>query len=158
MAELVIKGGLVVDGSGGPPRQADVAVTDGRIEAVGPDLQGSRYLDASGQVVAPGFIDLHTHYDAQVLWDPGLTPSSWHGVTSVVAGNCGFSLAPCRPDHHELVMRTLERVEDMPYASLVQRHRLGLRDLWPVPGHRRPNTGRPSTSAATSATPRFAST
>jgi N-acyl-D-aspartate/D-glutamate deacylase len=118
MTDLVVKGGLVVDGSGAPATVADVAVTDGRIEQIGSNLQGSTVLDATGQVVAPGFFDIHTHYDAQVLWDPALTPSAWHGVTSVVAGNCGFSFAPCRPTDRELVMRTLERVEDMPYASL----------------------------------------
>jgi N-acyl-D-aspartate/D-glutamate deacylase len=118
MTDVVLKGGLVVDGSGTPAMVADVAVTNGRIESVGPGLRGERMLDAAGQVVAPGFFDIHTHYDAQVLWDPVLTPSAWHGVTSVVAGNCGFSFAPCRPHDRELVMRTLERVEDMPYASL----------------------------------------
>jgi N-acyl-D-amino-acid deacylase len=118
MSELVVKGGLVVDGTGGPAYRADVAVTNGRIEAIGQGLVGERVLDADGLAVSPGFFDLHTHYDAQVLWDPLLTPSSFHGVTSVVAGNTGFTLAPCRPDHHELVLRTLERVEDMPYPSL----------------------------------------
>ena len=81
----------MIDGSGAPGRRADVAVTGGRITAIGDDLDGERTLDADGHVVAPGFIDIHTHYDAQVFWDPALTPSSWHGVTSVVAGNCGFS-------------------------------------------------------------------
>lgn len=118
MTELVVRGGLVVDGTGAPAYHADVAVTGGRIEAIGRGLRGGRALDAAGMAVAPGFFDLHTHYDAQVLWDPLLTPSAFHGVTSVVAGNCGFTLAPCRPSDHELVLRTLERVEDMPYASL----------------------------------------
>ncbi len=118
MSDLVVKGGLVVDGTGAPPVVADVAVTNGRIEEIGSGLRGDRLIDAAGLVVAPGFFDIHTHYDGQVLWDPVLSPSAWHGVTSVVAGNCGFSFAPCRPNHRELVMRTLERVEDMPYASL----------------------------------------
>ncbi|MCU1397431.1 MAG: N-acyl-D-aspartate/D-glutamate deacylase [Acidimicrobiales bacterium] len=97
---------------------ADVAIDAGRITAVGPGLDGDRILDATGCVVAPGFIDIHTHYDAQVFWDPGLTPSCFHGVTTVVAGNCGFSIAPTRPEHHDLIARTLEQVEDMDVAAL----------------------------------------
>ncbi len=117
-ADLVIKGGTVVDGSGAPGVRADVAVTDGRISAVGRDLDGERVLDAGDHVVAPGFIDIHTHYDAQVFWDPELTPSCFHGVTTVVAGNCGFSIAPTRPEHREVIARTLENVEDMDVATL----------------------------------------
>jgi N-acyl-D-amino-acid deacylase len=117
-AELVVRGGTVVDGTGAPGRVADVAITDGVIREIGPDLHGERELDASGCVVAPGFIDIHTHYDAQVFWDPALRPSSSHGVTTVVAGNCGFSIAPTRPEHHDVIVRTLENVEDMDAASL----------------------------------------
>jgi N-acyl-D-amino-acid deacylase len=117
-ADLVIRGGTVLDGTGAPGRRADVAVTGDRITAVGDNLDGKRALDADGHVVAPGFIDIHTHYDAQVFWDPALTPSSWHGVTSVVAGNCGFSIAPCRPEHRALMVHTLEHVEDMSPATL----------------------------------------
>ena len=95
-ADIVIRGGTVVDGTGAPGRSADVAITGGRISGVGPGLEGRRVLDASGQAVSPGFIDIHTHYDTQVFWDPNLTPSSFHGVTSVIAGNCGFSIAPIR--------------------------------------------------------------
>ena len=118
MSEIVIRGGLVVDGTGAPGVLADVAIDAGRITAVGSDLRGDRVLDATGCVVAPGFIDIHTHYDAQVFWDPGLTPSCFHGVTTVVAGNCGFSIAPTRPEHHDLIARTLEQVEDMDVAAL----------------------------------------
>jgi N-acyl-D-aspartate/D-glutamate deacylase len=116
--DIVIRGGSLVDGNGGPARRADVAVTDGRIVAVGEGLRGGRELDASGQVVAPGFIDIHTHYDAQVFWDPWLTPSAFHGVTSVVAGNCGFSIAPTRPGLVALLARTLQHVEDMSFDTL----------------------------------------
>jgi len=117
-AEIVIRGGTVIDGTGAPGRQADVAVAGGRIVGVGDGLTGDRELDASGQVVAPGFIDIHTHYDAQVFWDPELTPSSFHGVTTVVAGNCGFSIAPIRPDGVEVLARTLQHVEDMSFDTL----------------------------------------
>jgi N-acyl-D-aspartate/D-glutamate deacylase len=117
-SEIVIRGGTVVDGTGAPGRQADVAVAGGRIVAVGEGLSGDRELDAGGQVVAPGFIDIHTHYDAQVFWDPALTPSSFHGVTTVVAGNCGFSIAPVRRPGVELLARTLQHVEDMSFDTL----------------------------------------
>ena len=118
MAELVIRGGTVFDGSGGPERNADVAISEGRIVAIGEQLRGDVELDATGQYVSPGFIDIHTHYDAQVFWDPALSPSCYHGVTTVVAGNCGFSLAPTRPQHRDNVLGILENVEDMNRASL----------------------------------------
>jgi N-acyl-D-aspartate/D-glutamate deacylase len=117
-ADIVIKGGTVIDGTGSPGRTADVAVTDGRITDIGTGLDGARVLDAAGQVVSPGFVDIHTHYDAQVFWDPSLTPSSFHGVTTVVAGNCGFSIAPIRPDGVSLLARTLQHVEDMSFDTL----------------------------------------
>jgi N-acyl-D-aspartate/D-glutamate deacylase len=117
-ADLVIKGGTVVDGTGAPGVRADVAIDDGRVVAIGAGLDGERTLDAGDHFVAPGFIDIHTHYDAQVFWDPALTPSCFHGVTTVVAGNCGFSIAPTRPEHHEVIARTLENVEDMDVAAL----------------------------------------
>jgi N-acyl-D-aspartate/D-glutamate deacylase len=110
---LVIRGGTLVDGTGGPRRRADVAITDGVVSEIGEHLDGTSELDAGGHVVSPGFVDIHTHYDAQVFWDPALSPSCWHGVTSVVAGNCGFSIAPVRPEHRELLVRTLQHVEDM---------------------------------------------
>ena len=118
MADLVIRGGTIVDGTGAPRRRADVAVDGGRIVAIGDALDGDRELDASGHVVAPGFIDIHTHYDAQVFWDPDLTPSSFHGVTTVVAGNCGFSIAPIRPEGVGILARTLQHVEDMSFDTL----------------------------------------
>ncbi len=116
--DIVIRGGTVVDGTTAPGELADVAITDGHIAEIGSGLRGARELDASGQVVAPGFIDIHTHFDAQVFWDPALTPSSFHGVTSVVAGNCGFSIAPVFPQNVGLLARTLQHVEDMSLDTL----------------------------------------
>ena len=110
-ADIVIRGGLVVDGTGAPPRRADVAITGDRITAIGDKLDGRSVVDAGGCHVTPGFIDIHTHYDAQVFWDPALTPSCFHGVTTVVAGNCGFSIAPTRPEHRELIAQTLQSRE-----------------------------------------------
>src|SRR5712691_11105536 len=117
-ADLIIRGGTVIDGSGAPGRRADVAVTGDRITAIGDDLDGKRTLDATGRVVAPGFIDVHTHYDAQVFWDPALTPSSIHGVTTAVSGNCGFTIAPAEPEDVDYLTRMLARVEGMPLESL----------------------------------------
>ncbi len=119
MLDLVLRGGRVCDGSGAPARDADVGIQAGRIVAVGrPGGGARRTLDAGGLVVAPGFVDVHTHYDAQVTWDRLCTPSCWHGVTSVVIGNCGFALAPCRPGDRERALRMLEHVEGMPFESL----------------------------------------
>src|SRR5437870_10964330 len=112
--DLIIRGGTIIDGSGLPRYQADVGIKGGRITAIG-KVSGpaDEVIDAEGHVVAPGFIDGHTHMDAQVFWDPLGTCSCWHGVTSVVMGNCGFTLAPCaKPDRH-LVIRNLERAEDI---------------------------------------------
>src|SRR5690348_11481547 len=112
--DLVIKNGTVIDGSGLPRYRADVAVRHGRIAAIGRIREAAReVIDADGQVVTPGFVDGHTHMDAQVFWDPLGTCSCWHGVTSVVMGNCGFSLAPCAEKDKLLVMRNLERAEDI---------------------------------------------
>ena len=118
MYDVVVKDGLVLDGSSASGRIADVGVTGSRITAVGSDLQGDYALDAEGCVVAPGFIDIHTHYDAQVFWDPALSPSCYHGVTTVVAGNCGFSLAPVKQEDQALLAKTLERVEDIDIDAL----------------------------------------
>src|SRR5262245_57926011 len=116
--EIVIRGGTVFDGSGAPGRVADVAIAGGVIREIAPKLRGKRELDASGCAGAPGLIVSATHYDAQVFWDPALRPSSFHGVTTVVAGNCGFTIAPTRAEHHEVIVRTLENVEDMDPATL----------------------------------------
>src|SRR5258706_1903750 len=127
--DLVIRGGTIVDGTGGPGVRGDVGIRDGRIVAVG-EAKGAagQTVDAGGLVVAPGFIDVHTHYDAQVMWDRMLTISPWHGVTTVVLGNCGFGVAPTRPDHRGLIMRTLEKVEGMSLAAL----EAGVREAAPV--------------------------
>ena len=127
MSEIAIRGGTVVDGTGAQGYEADVLVRDGRIAEIGSGLSAERELDASGCVVAPGFIDIHTHYDAQVFWDRMLTISPWHGVTSVVMGNCGFGIAPTRPEHRDLVMRTLENVEGMSFDAL----KAGVGSEWP---------------------------
>ena len=117
--DLLIKGGLVVDGTGTPGRQADVAIAGGRIAEVGRVTAGAeRVVDAAGLVVAPGFIDPHTHYDAQICWDGAVTPSSWHGVTSVIMGNCGVGIAPCAPKAREIAMRDLVNVEAIPFDVL----------------------------------------
>ena len=117
--DLVIRGGTILDGSGAPGRSGDVAIEGDRLVQVGGRAgAGRRELDASGLAVSPGFIDPHTHYDAQICWDPGLTPSCWNGITSVVMGNCGFTLAPCRPDDRERIMRMLERVEGMSLPAM----------------------------------------
>ncbi|MEI7506619.1 MAG: amidohydrolase family protein [Actinomycetes bacterium] len=114
----VIKNGFVVDGTGSSGFHADVLIEGDRVIAIGSNLHGDDIIDASGRVVAPGFIDIHTHYDAQAFWDPALTPSCYHGVTTVVAGNCGFSIAPTKPQDRALIANTMEKVEDMDPATL----------------------------------------
>ena len=117
--DLLIKNGMVVDGTGAPARQADVAIAGGTIAEIGRVGGGAtRVIDAADLVVAPGFIDPHTHYDAQICWDGAVTPSSWHGVTSVIMGNCGVGIAPCRPQAREIAMRDLVNVEAIPFDVL----------------------------------------
>jgi N-acyl-D-amino-acid deacylase len=122
MHDLVIRGGTVVDGTGGPSRTADVAVDGGVITAVG-ELKSAvahRSIDADGLLVTPGVVDVHTHYDGQVTWDPLVTPSSWHGVTTIVMGNCGVGFAPVRPGSQEWLVQLMEGVEDIPGTALTE--------------------------------------
>ncbi|HJQ56272.1 MAG TPA: amidohydrolase family protein [Vineibacter sp.] len=117
--DLVIKHGTVIDGTGAPRYQADVAITGGKVVEIGKVTDGAqRTIDADGLVVTPGFVDPHTHYDAQICWDGAVTPSSWHGVTSVVMGNCGVGIAPCAPAMREVAMRDLVNVEGIPFDVL----------------------------------------
>ena len=118
--DLVIKDGLVIDGTRLPRYQGDIGIKDGKIAKIGrlQSHQGTKTLNAEGHIVAPGFIDLHTHYDAQLFWDPYLTISGWHGITSVVIGNCGFGFAPVPPAEQEQAMLTMTRTEAIPYDSM----------------------------------------
>ena len=126
--DLKITGGTVIDGTGADRYKGDVGIKDGVIVALG-DAPGeaARDVDATGKIVSPGFVDTHTHYDAQILWDRMLTISPWHGVTTVVMGNCGFGVAPTRPEHRETIIRTLEKVEGMSMEAL----EAGLGRDWP---------------------------
>ena len=127
MHDLIIRAAEICDGSGQARYRGDIAIRDGRIAALGAvDGPARRTIDADGLIAAPGFVDVHTHYDCQVSWDPALTPSSWHGITTVVMGNCGFSIAPCRTAHRDLLMEMLLYVEGMPTEAL----RAGIRWEW----------------------------
>ena len=148
--DLVISGGTVVDGLGGEPYVGDVAVTDGVIAAVGAvSGAATREIDATGLLVTPGFVDLHTHYDGQAIWSERMTPSSAHGVTTAVMGNCGVGFAPCRPGDHDVLVDVMAGVEDIPGVVMVD----GLPWHWETfpeflqrlredPGHRWPRIWR----------------
>ncbi|MGZ6037332.1 MAG: N-acyl-D-amino-acid deacylase family protein [Phenylobacterium sp.] len=117
--DLVIRRGSVVDGTGAAPFEGDVAVKDGVIVAVGRvNGPGAEEIDARGELVTPGFVDIHTHYDGQATWDQRMQPSSWHGVTTVVMGNCGVGFAPCKPADHDRLIQLMEGVEDIPFPVL----------------------------------------
>lgn len=121
MHDLVIRGGLVVDGTGAKGRVADVVIDNGLVTEVGTvAAKGKREIDATGLVVTPGWVDIHTHYDGQVTWDPLISPSCWHGVTTVVMGNCGVGFAPAKPDKHDWLIELMEGVEDIPGAALAE--------------------------------------
>ncbi len=126
--DLKISGGKIVDGSGNPGYRGDVGISNGRIVALGDAPESAtRSIDAEGAVVSPGFVDIHTHYDAQIIWDRMMSISPWHGVTTTVLGNCGFGVAPTRADHRDMIVRTLEKVEGMSAPAL----KAGLGEDWP---------------------------
>ena len=117
----VIRGGTIIDGSGADPVEADIAMRGGKITAIGRALpKGDEEIDARGKIVTPGFIDVHTHYDAQVTWANAMSPTSWHGVTTAMIGNCGVGFAPCRPEQRDMLVRLMEGVEDIPEVVLTE--------------------------------------
>lgn len=121
MYDVIIRGGWVVDGTGNPGKQADIAITGSVISAVGQNLGEARtVIDASGLLVAPGWVDIHAHYDGQITWDPYVTPAGWSGTTTVVIGNCGVGFAPVRPGHHDFLIQLMEGVEDIPGSALAE--------------------------------------
>jgi N-acyl-D-aspartate/D-glutamate deacylase len=126
--DRVIKGGMIVDGTRQPRFIGDIGIRDGRIVEMGKidDAGSAEVINASGMIVAPGFVDLHTHYDAQLFWDPYCSLSGWHGVTSAVIGNCGFGFAPMLPENRDRAMLSMTRIEAIPYESM----RLGLPWSW----------------------------
>jgi N-acyl-D-aspartate/D-glutamate deacylase len=117
--DLKVTGGTIIDGTGAPRFLGDLGIKNGKVVAMGSaPSEAVRTIDATGKIVSPGFVDIHTHYDAQVMWDPMVSCSPWHGVTTIVMGNCGFSVSPTRPEHRDLIMRTLENVEGMSVDAL----------------------------------------
>ena len=164
MHDLVIRGGFLVDGTGRAGRLADIAVDDGVITAVvdadsGDEIgEARRVVDATGRLVTPGWVDIHTHYDGQASWDPYLTPSSWHGVTTVVMGNCGVGFAPAAPDRHEWLIELMEGVEDIPGIGADRGDLVGLGVVRGVPRRTRRRAGTSSTSAPRSPTDPYVAT
>ena len=122
MYDMVIKGGTIIDGTGAPAFKGDVAIQNGKIAEVSETIEApaKEVVDASGLLVTPGFVDMHTHYDAQATWDPYVSPSGWHGCTTVVMGNCGVGFAPCRPEDREWLIGVMEGVEDIPGSALTE--------------------------------------
>jgi len=121
MFDLILRGGTVIDGSGGPRYVADIGIKNGKVERIGNITEaGTEEIDATGKLVTPGWVDIHTHYDGQATWDPILAPSSWHGVTTVVMGNCGVGFAPVRPQDRDFLIQLMEGVEDIPGAALAE--------------------------------------
>src|ERR1700761_1740210 len=119
--DLVIRGGEIADGTGGALKTADIAIRGGKIASVGNVAESGREeIDARGLLVTPGFVDVHTHYDGQAAWDQRMQPSSWHGVTTVVMGNCGVGFAPCKPEDHDRLIRLMEGVEDIPHPVMAE--------------------------------------
>ena len=120
--DIVIKNGTIIEGTGLPRFRGDLAIRDGRVAKIGrvDASAATEVIDAEGLIVAPGFVDLHTHYDAQIHWDPYCTISGWHGVTSVAIGNCGFGFAPARPETRERLLRMMTRTEQIPFETMVE--------------------------------------
>ena len=119
MYDLIIKNGLIYDGKGSEPFEADIAISEDKIVSIGNIEEDSiETIDAKGKIVTPGFVDIHTHYDGQVTWDPYLRPSTYHGVTTVVMGNCGVGFSPCKPDQRDWLIGLMEGVEDIPGTAL----------------------------------------
>src|SRR6185295_5688215 len=127
MRDLVVRNGTVIDGTGAAPRQVDVAIVDGLITALEPKAGSARReVNAEGLLVTPGWVDIHTHYDGQATWDPEMTPSGWHGVTTAIFGNCGVGFAPVRREDRDWLVQTMEGVEDIPGSALHE----GIRWSW----------------------------